>query len=650
LPRFLNLSDRFEAAAVINNETGFDTTVIVRCRAANAEVDQELKSVEIKTGEAQEVRFAAAAGVPGPATFQFAAVAMTTNRDTDAAETTIPTLIPATSEAFATYGVVDEAVRQPIKPPTDVLPDYGGLDVALSSTALTGLQDAVKYLFDYPYECTEQLCSRLLPIIGLKDVIVDFKLGHAESPEEAVKLVQEGVKKLYLRQQGDGGFGFWPGSYKSWLYISAYAGMTMQRAKAAGYEVDEYRLERLASFLEERLDHPFEWEVWAYGSQTMACLVLSQMGRAPKAHLDRLYGLATASDGKDSKLTLYARAWLMEALFLADKNDKRIGALHKHFVNAAVDTAASIHFSESRHESLKLMMHSEERTDAIVLLALLSVRPEDAMIEKVVRGLVRARVRGAWSTTQANAYALLALSDYYKLFEKEVPDFEARLWYGEQTVAAHKFQGREMTISKTRVPMKTLLEDAATELILAKTGPGRLYYRLGLQYAPKDLKLEPEDRGFMVERTYMPEGEGLTRREDGTWVARAGSYVKVLVRVVAPDRRYYVAVVDPLPAGLEAVNEAFVTSATQRLGGASTEVHHSRRRYWGYWNPWDFEERRDDRVQLFVDRMYGGVYEYTYFARATTIGTFVVPPTRAEEMYEPEIFGRSSSEVFVVVE
>jgi len=46
--------------------------------------------------------------------------------------------------------------------------------------------------------------------------------------------------------------------------------------------------------------------------------------------------------------------------------------------------------------------------------------------------------------------------------------------------------------------------------------------------------------------------------------------------------------------------------------------------------------------------MYGGVFEYTYVARATTLGTFVVPPLRAEEMYEPETFGRSATEKVIV--
>jgi len=342
-------------------------------------------------------------------------------------------------------------------------------------------------------------------------------------------------------------------------------------------------------------------------------------------------------------MTIYARAWLLEALWRVKKDDARVAALYRQIENAGVETPSAIHFAEGSHEGLKLMMHTEDRTDAIVLGALLVVRPDSPLIDKLVRGLSRARVDGRWSTTQANAYALLGMAEYYRLFEAEEPDFEARLWFGKDYVAGRKFAGRDMTIAKTRVPMKTLLTKAAGDLVLAKTGAGRLYYRLGLKYAPTDLDLDPEDRGFAVNRVYMPVGDpgDLTRNDDGTWVAKAGSYVLVRVQVIAPDRRYYVAVVDPLPAGLEPVNERFATSSQAATGGKS-------RHRWWWWSPWEHEEKRDDRIQLFRDRLYGGVYEYTYVARATTIGAFVAPPARAEEMYNPETFGRSGTDRFTI--
>ena len=63
---------------------------------------------------------------------------------------------------------------------------------------------------------------------------------------------------------------------------------------------------------------------------------------------------------------------------------------------------------------------------------------------------------------------------------------------------------------------------------------------------------------------------------------------------------------------------------------------------------WYHREVRDDRVITFVEHMAAGMYHYRYLARATTFGTFVVPPTRAECMYEPETFGRTAGGTFEV--
>jgi uncharacterized protein YfaS (alpha-2-macroglobulin family) len=46
--------------------------------------------------------------------------------------------------------------------------------------------------------------------------------------------------------------------------------------------------------------------------------------------------------------------------------------------------------------------------------------------------------------------------------------------------------------------------------------------------------------------------------------------------------------------------------------------------------------------------LWDGVYNYSYVARATTPGEFVVPPAKAEEMYSPEVFGRSASDKVIV--
>ena len=101
----------------------------------------------------------------------------------DAASIELPVYTPATTEAFATYGVIDEgAVAQPVAAPQGVFPQYGGLEITTSSTALQALTDAVLYLVQYPYECTEQIASRILAVAALRDVLTAFEAEGLPSP------------------------------------------------------------------------------------------------------------------------------------------------------------------------------------------------------------------------------------------------------------------------------------------------------------------------------------------------------------------------------------------------------------------------------------------------------------------------------------
>ena len=141
---------------------------------------------------------------------------------------------------------------------------------------------------------------------------------------------------------------------------------------------------------------------------------------------------------------------------------------------------------------------------------------------------------------------------------------------------------------------------------------------------------------------------------------KAGANVRVKVTMVAESQRTHVALVDPLPAGLEIVNPALATTpdvpapAGEPGGGGGTgfpsAVDVVSAAASTYWYPTWFEHQnlKDDRAEAFANLLPGGVYDYSYVARATTPGTFVAPPTRAEQIYEPETFGRSASAKVVV--
>ena len=112
--------------------------------------------------------------------------------------------------------------------------------------------------------------------------------------------------------------------------------------------------------------------------------------------------------------------------------------------------------------------------------------------------------------------------------------------------------------------------------------------------------------------------------------------------------RRFVAVTDPLPAGFEPVESWFATSAAA-LAQAQEEAAQP-----GDWTAWwqrggfDHVERWDNRVQLFATRLSEGRHVFSYIARATTAGSFRTAPAHAEEMYVPEVFGRTATIVIEV--
>ena len=56
----------------------------------------------------------------------------------------------------------------------------------------------------------------------------------------------------------------------------------------------------------------------------------------------------------------------------------------------------------------------------------------------------------------------------------------------------------------------------------------------------------------------------------------------------------------------------------------------------------------DDELRLYASYMPPGIHTYRYLARATTPGDYALPAATVEEMYRPEIFGRTEQGRFTV--
>ncbi|MDP2316108.1 MAG: Ig-like domain-containing protein [Pseudomonadota bacterium] len=660
-PRFLNFGDRVEIPVVLQNQTDAPLTVDLALRTSNlallsAVTDplpqgsaaigaQAGRRVTVPANDRVEVRFPAAAAMAGTARIQLAAVS---GAHADAANVELPVWTPATTEAFATYGTFDgasaqtSAERLAVAAPPEVWPQFGGLEVTVSSTQLQSLTDAFVYLVRYPYDCNEQLASRLLGVAALRDVLGAF--ASAELPAKGVleATVAADIERLAERQNVNGGWGFWRRGDEGWPYLGVHVTHALVRAKAKGYAVEPRSYDSALGYL-RKIEHHLprtysqesKWAIRAYALHVLSLAGDPNVGKAK----------ALVAEAGVDELGAESMGWLLPTL-VEGKATKEVAAIRTWLQNHVTETAAGAHFVTSYSDGAQVLLHSDRVADGVLLEALLRTEPKSELIPKLVDGLLAHRKAGRWANTTENAHVLLALDRYFHVYEGVTPAFLARVWLGTGVAGEQRFEGRSTDRAQIDVPMAWLQERGAQDLVVGKEGAGRLYYRVGLRYAPLDLDPEAADYGFAVTRAYEPVDDpaDVTRAPDGTWTIRAGARVRVRLTMATPMRRYHVALVDPLPAGLEVLNpDLAVTGAIPQDPSAPPAP------YWWWMRTWyDHENLRDERVEAFASLLWDGVHTYTYVARATTPGDFVVPPTKAEEMYSPETFGRGAGDRVVV--
>ncbi len=667
-PRFMNFGDKVELPVVIQNQTDQDMAVDVGIRASNAELTGGSgKRVLVKANSREEVRFPVSTVKAGTARFQFA---VSSGKHNDAAEISLPVWTPATTEAFATYGSMDAngAIFQPVQTPGDVWKEFGGLEVTTSSTQLQELTDAYIYLARYPYGCSEQISSRMISTAALRDVLSAFKAKDMPTPAEIEAQFSRDIQVLQSRQRSDGSFGLWKRDRERYEYpfLTIHVAHALGLAKAKGYKVPDEMLNRTKPFLkdiENKLKDQWyinspqvRWTISAY-----ALYVRNLIGDRDAGKAKKLLAEATIE-----KLNFEALGWVLSVLADDPGSAAEVEQIVRFLMNRTTETAAHANFVTNYADGGWLIMHSNRRADGVLLDALIKTLGKSAasaasedLIPKLVRGLLAHRKKGHWGTTQENVFILLAMDRYFNTFEKVTPDFVAKVWLGNTYAGEQAFKGRSIDSNELMIPMSYLVDQGGTSnLIIDKQGPGRLYYRIGMQYAPKNLKLEPADYGFTVLRKYeaVDDADDVKQNADGSWTFKSGARVRVRLTMVAQARRYHVALVDNLPAGLEILNPALATTeAIPADAGGNTSVVEvggrsiGRNYYW--WRQYWFEHQnfRDERAEAFASLLWEGVYNYTYVARATTPGQFVVPPAKAEEMYHPETFGRTGTD-FVNVE
>jgi hypothetical protein len=642
LPRFMAVGNRASFGAVVTNNspTGGSVRVDVTSTAGTPLTFEGPTShtITLAPGESAPVRFDARAQSAGTARVRVTARLGT---NSDAFELPFPVIMPAPLTTVAAYGDTTSRSGETIALPRDVAGGIGGLTVTLSSTALAGLGGSVQFLSDYQYDCAEPIASRALAQLLAADLQGAF-VSSTDSPEDLRAQAVASLNSLSRFRCGDG-YSQFASSCQASPFLTAYIVHIMRVAESLQVQIDRNARTQALSYLAARLkDRPSAvqwWPAWA-ATQAFMLKVLTESGRAQPEALTELYGAI-------ERMPAFALSYLADALRASPNSGQRYAEVLRRLTNR-IRVEADRAFVEERDEAaLVWLWHSNVRATAVVLEGLVRRGDASEHIPAMARWLVAERSAERWLTTQDHGVALHAMVAYYRAMEPEVPQMTVATRLGMTPVATTAFEGRSAASQTVEIPMADLTPGTSSEISIERTGTGRVYFTARLQYQPTGMPA-PTTRGLRVTRRYARLETGATIEGDPRTEFARGDVVRVTISVWVPHEGRFLAITDPLPAGLEAIDGTLQTTASDLAQQATRQSSD------GSWLDWwrrggvQHVEKHDDRVVAYATRLAPGHHEFSYLARAMTAGTFETAGPWGEAMYAPEITGRAAATTVIV--
>jgi len=411
--------------------------------------------------------------------------------------------------------------------------------------------------------------------------------------------VQAGITRLIGMQTADGGLAMWPGGREPWPWASVYAAHFLLEARAAGHAVPEEFTSHLLAYLRGLLNRSGD-DAELLETQAYAAYVLALSGQPQRATMSRLTEVTAATKEPLGEARLHlSMAWLA-----AGRRDLAENLLPQSIPPPRQDRA------------LGATLSSPVRDRAMLVSTLLEVQPDHPALPELVQQLAAAGKAGQWRSTQDVAFSLLALGHYLRQAKSTTPFETAELLLDGTSVAT-------TSDGKPLVWQPPAPREPGRRLEVRITGPSDA--KAYVAWLQTGIPVEPPratDHGMQVRRRYLDEHG---RQLDPERV-RSGDLVQVELSLQSASSLENVVIEDLLPAGLEIENSRLQTSEV--IVGKNDHAE-----------PDNVLEAnrldvRDDRLVLMCRLRQGGAGRYIYTARTITAGTFLVPPVRAECMYD----------------
>ncbi|MDP3975638.1 MAG: alpha-2-macroglobulin family protein, partial [bacterium] len=485
-PRFAVKGDQIELGAIVHNFTEVEQQYVVTLTGSGFKLEGEAEQqLTLQPDGHEKLIFPITIEDPKQATFHFKAQGQDV---VDEIEESIPVYIFGTPQSVATSGVITEKVLEQVYvPPREETPQ-GTLTAVLSPSIAVFFPKALEYLNEFPYGCTEQTVSGILPHIAVS-ALQNFEAFRLIDEKTLENKVTAGLERLYAFQRGDGGFGFWENSRESNPYLSAYVAFALHMAQEAGYSVDAGVLDRAQDYLHNTLRELNLDENASLINRAYILYVLAEMGQADANLASNLYQ-------KRQDLPLFAKAYL--AMALKRSNGSQAQTVMKEILDRVTVDARGAHFEEDHERLYRWAMNTNANSTAIALKALMRIDPNHALADDIARYMLSARKDGHWDSTQTTTNSIFALIEYLEHTGELDAEFTATLSInGVEKLVKPFDKSNILNPERLSVDLSTLVENKLNPLGISKSpaNSGRLYYDVNLDYFLTIDNLPPADEG-----------------------------------------------------------------------------------------------------------------------------------------------------------
>lgn len=502
--------------------------------------------------------------------------------------------------------------------------------------ALLRMVSALDYLYQYRHECTEQRVSQSFPIVALRPMLEAFHLEP--NKQKADEILAATFEYLATTLQPSGLYSFWPGG-AGYVSLTAYVVPFLVEAKKAGRTFPPALLEKPVAALKQALRS--DYTGFISGASLMErCEALQALGVA--GAFDPAYGTELAQ--RAGYLDVYSESQVLLAFDAAQQgSDPLLPALRTDLWSSVVfklrEGAEVYGGLQSRiPEWGGLVLASETKTLAGVIRALHPVEKGNPKLKLMVDELLTSAGDDGWGSTNANAAALLALRDVLQDRKDRLP--------ATFTLTAG---GTPRTLSLDRESPTTHFVTEVTDTLQVTwdggTAAGPFVARFDASFVPvaPGEMVEAKSYGFVVRREVVrvpkddaPPSRSWIEKEGGSLTFTQGDVVEEHIQVINREDRHFVAVVAPFAAGMEPLNPRLATAPPEATPSSGPTLEPAYSLY------------LDHEVRFYYESLPAGTYDFHFRTRATTEGSYVHPPARAEMMYRPEVRGNTPGVRYVV--